>query len=100
MATARALIDTIEGELTLRVEQEKVVFKIPKILKYPKNCDDLCVIIDSVNIETCAFIRKKQFDSVLLQEIMQSKCSDTSQSIYQNGKHMESIKKKGRRTLS
>ena len=48
LATERTLIDVQKGELTMRVQDEQVTFKVFKAHKFPSK-DDCCFRIDTVN---------------------------------------------------
>ncbi|XP_022880511.1 uncharacterized protein LOC111397759 [Olea europaea var. sylvestris] len=48
LATGRALIDVQEGQLILRVQDEKVTFNILKAIKYPSKSDS-CLRVDVVD---------------------------------------------------
>ncbi|KAG9458345.1 hypothetical protein H6P81_002853 [Aristolochia fimbriata] len=53
LATAVALIDVKQGKLTLRLNDEEIVFDIKQAIKSPSNsCDDTCFFIDV--IDECA----------------------------------------------
>ncbi|KAG9440079.1 hypothetical protein H6P81_020244 [Aristolochia fimbriata] len=53
LATAAALIDVKQGKLTLRLNDEEIVFDIKQAIKSPSNlCDDACYFIDV--IDECA----------------------------------------------
>ncbi|KAG9450305.1 hypothetical protein H6P81_010270 [Aristolochia fimbriata] len=53
LATAAALIDVKQGKLTLRLNDEEIVFDIKQANKSPSNfCDDTCYFIDV--IDECA----------------------------------------------
>ncbi|KAG9453456.1 hypothetical protein H6P81_006360 [Aristolochia fimbriata] len=53
LATAAALIDVKQGKLTLRLNDEEIVFDIKQAIKSPSNsCDDTCYFIDV--IDECA----------------------------------------------
>ena len=65
LATARALIDASGGELTLRVEDESVVFKIPKAQK--DIYDDAFVMLDSSDV--CVSVNVQE---LLLDDLFES----------------------------
>src|SRR5262249_15760907 len=48
LATAKALIDVAEGRLTLRIQDEEVIFDMSKAMKYPPPSDDSCFSIDVI----------------------------------------------------
>src|SRR5262249_17998184 len=48
LATAKALIDVAEGRLTLRIQDEEVIFDMSKAMKYPPTSDDSCFRIDVI----------------------------------------------------
>src|SRR5262249_39148305 len=48
LATAKALIDVVEGQLILRIQDEEVVFDMSKAMKYPPSSDDSCFRIDII----------------------------------------------------
>src|SRR5262249_26582410 len=48
LAIAKALIDVVEGWLTLRIQDKEVIFDISKAMKYPQSSDDLCFKIDVI----------------------------------------------------
>ncbi|KAG9453396.1 hypothetical protein H6P81_006300 [Aristolochia fimbriata] len=51
LATAAALIDVKRGKLTLRLNDEEIVFDIKQAIKNPSNsCDDTCYFIDVIDI--------------------------------------------------
>ncbi|KAG9453537.1 hypothetical protein H6P81_006441 [Aristolochia fimbriata] len=53
LATTTALIDVKQGKLTLRLNDEEIVFDIKQAIKGPSNsCDDTCYFIDV--IDECA----------------------------------------------
>ncbi|KAG9458835.1 hypothetical protein H6P81_003343 [Aristolochia fimbriata] len=53
LATAAALIDVKQGKLTLRLNDEEIVFDIKQAIKSPSNlCDETCYFIDV--IDECA----------------------------------------------
>ncbi|KAG9450462.1 hypothetical protein H6P81_010427 [Aristolochia fimbriata] len=53
LATVAALIDVKQGKLTLRLNDEEIVFDIKQAIKSPSNlCDDTCYFIDV--IDECA----------------------------------------------
>ncbi|KAG9450395.1 hypothetical protein H6P81_010360 [Aristolochia fimbriata] len=50
LATAAALIDVKQGKLTLRLNDEEIVFDIKQAIKNPSNsCDDTCYFIDVID---------------------------------------------------
>ncbi|KAG9450108.1 hypothetical protein H6P81_010073 [Aristolochia fimbriata] len=51
LATAAALIDVKQGKLTLRLNDEEIVFDIKQAIKNPFNsCDDTCYFIDVIDV--------------------------------------------------
>ena len=50
LATAGALTDSSAGELTLRVGDDKVAFKVKRAMKKSHEHDDACVIVDSIGL--------------------------------------------------
>ncbi|KAG9449976.1 hypothetical protein H6P81_009941 [Aristolochia fimbriata] len=51
LATAAALIDVKQGKLTLRLNDEEIVFDIKQDIKNPSNsCDDTCYFIDVIDV--------------------------------------------------
>nr|XP_009780065.1 PREDICTED: uncharacterized protein LOC104229180 [Nicotiana sylvestris] len=50
LATGRAIIDVHQGQLILRVDEERVIFDMQKIMKYPKDeSSSSCFQIDLLN---------------------------------------------------
>ncbi|KAD4586318.1 hypothetical protein E3N88_23919 [Mikania micrantha] len=67
LATSRALVDVWEGKLTLRVDEEEVVFRIKDSMQHTQSHDDTLYFIDSIDyhVDHC------------LQEILEHDVLDT-----------------------
>ncbi|KAL0405267.1 UNVERIFIED_CONTAM: hypothetical protein Slati_3840600 [Sesamum latifolium] len=50
LATGKALIDVQKGQLTLRINDEKVVFNVFKAIKHPKTVDHEAFSIDCIEV--------------------------------------------------
>ena len=58
LATARAVIDVLDGKLTLRVDDDAVTFDIQRSMKYPSNQDDTLYFIDTLMSHVGNFFRE------------------------------------------
>ncbi|KAK1429674.1 hypothetical protein QVD17_11888 [Tagetes erecta] len=58
LATSRALVDVFEGKLTLRVDEEEVVFSIEKSMKHTQNNDDTLYFIDSIDYHVDHYLQE------------------------------------------
>ncbi|XP_015960392.1 uncharacterized protein LOC107484295 [Arachis duranensis] len=48
LATVGAIIDVQKGELVLRLHEEKMVFNVFKVMSYPKEPIEECVMVDTM----------------------------------------------------
>ena len=58
LATGRALIDVQKGELTMRVQDEAVTFKVFNAIEDASRQDE-CFGVDAVSLKGCFYWRKK-----------------------------------------
>ncbi|GJW28462.1 DNA-directed DNA polymerase, partial [Tanacetum coccineum] len=69
LATARAMIDVFNKKITLRVEDDEVVFDVDQSIKIPKTEDDECYGIDdlddAINDEAQELMANEEPDSLL-----------------------------------
>ncbi|GKB79778.1 DNA-directed DNA polymerase [Tanacetum coccineum] len=76
LATARAMIDVFNKNITLRVGDDEVIFNIDQSVKRPLAEDDECYGIDDlddiINIETQELLGNDQLDSFLLKGLEKS----------------------------
>nr|GEW57702.1 DNA-directed DNA polymerase [Tanacetum cinerariifolium] len=75
-ATARSMIDVFNKMITLRVEDDEVIFDLDQSIKRPPAEDDECYDIDdlddTINIETQELLENDQSDSFLLKGLEKS----------------------------
>ncbi|KAK9057062.1 hypothetical protein SSX86_024429 [Deinandra increscens subsp. villosa] len=70
LATSRALVDVFEGKLTLRVDEDEVVFDIKNSMRHTQDHDDSLYFIDTidshVNLHLQETSKEKALDTQLL----------------------------------
>jgi len=70
LATARALIDVLEGKLTLRVADEMVTFDVNRAMRHTQDQDDTLYFIDTIvsQVSHCfsKFVERDHLDTQIL----------------------------------
>ncbi|GKE40760.1 DNA-directed DNA polymerase [Tanacetum coccineum] len=101
LATARAMIEVFNKKITLRVEDDEVIFNVDQSIKKPTTKDDECYGIDdldeTINEEAQELLANEEPDSFLSRGLEKSidqsdlECCESTSSNEKNGANSENL---------